>query len=133
MVDSRQLQRWQINEAGLPAGTIVRFRPPSFFSQYGRYIGIGLLQIVSAQSGLIAGLLLQRRRRQRAEDSLRESEERFREMADTAPFMVWRSGVDQRCDYFNRPWLDFRGRSLDEELGEGWIDGLHPEGIENAA
>jgi PAS domain S-box-containing protein len=126
IVDWRQLQRWQIPEARLPAGTIVMFRPASFLAQYGRYVGIGLL-IFSAQFGLIAGLLLQRRRRHNAEDSLRESEGRFHAMADTAPVMIWRSGVDQRCDYFNRPWLDFRGRTLEEELGEGWLDGLHPD------
>ena len=74
------------------------------------------------QTLLIAGLLIQRRNRRRAEHSLRESEERFRVMADTAPVMVWRAGPDQRCDFFNKPWLEFWGRRLQDELGEGWTE-----------
>ncbi len=65
--------------------------------------------------------------RARAEQALRESEERFRLMADTAPVMLWMSGTDKLCNYFNRPWLDFTGRSLDAELGNGWADGVHSE------
>jgi len=65
--------------------------------------------------------------RYRAEQVLRESEERFRLVADTAPVMIWSSGTDKRCDYFNRPWLEFTGRPLAAELGNGWADGIHPE------
>ena len=79
---------------------------------------------------LIAGLLIQRRNRWRAERSLRESEERFRVMADTAPVMVWRAGPDQRCDFFNEPWLAFRGRRLQDEIGDGWTEGVHPDDLQ---
>jgi PAS domain S-box-containing protein len=65
--------------------------------------------------------------RKRVEDVLRESEERFRLVANTAPVMIWMSGTDKRCDYFNKPWLDFTGRSLEAELGNGWTDGVHSE------
>jgi PAS domain S-box-containing protein len=57
--------------------------------------------------------------------ALRESEERFRVMADSAPVMLWVSGVDMQCTYFNRGWLEFTGRSLDAELGSGWTAGVH--------
>ena len=61
----------------------------------------------------------------RAEESLRESEERFRLVANTAPVMIWMSGLDKLCTYFNEPWLNFRGRSLQQEMGQGWVEGIH--------
>jgi PAS domain S-box-containing protein len=54
-------------------------------------------------------------------------EERFRRLADSAPVMIWVAGLDARCVYFNRAWLDFRGRTLDDEMGNGWTAGLHPD------
>ena len=65
--------------------------------------------------------------RKHAESALRESEERFRNMADTAPVMIWIAGLDKLCTYFNKCWLDFTGHSLDQKIGEGWIAGVHPE------
>jgi len=65
----------------------------------------------------------------RAEASLRESEERFRLVANTAPVMIWMSATDKLCTYFNRPWLEFSGRSLEQELGNGWTAGIHPEDV----
>ena len=63
--------------------------------------------------------------RRRAEQILRESEERFRLVANTAPVMIWMSGIDKLCNYFNQPWLEFTGRPLESELGNGWADGVH--------
>ena len=65
----------------------------------------------------------------RAQEALRESEERFRLVANTAPVLIWMSGPDKLCNYLNQPWLDFRGRSLEAELGIGWTEGLHPDDL----
>jgi PAS domain S-box-containing protein len=65
-----------------------------------------------------------------AEDALRESEARFRTMANTAPVMIWMSGPDKLCTFFNKGWLDFTGRSLEQELGNGWAEGVHHQDFE---
>jgi formate hydrogenlyase transcriptional activator len=65
--------------------------------------------------------------RKRAEEALRESEERFRNMADTAPVMIWVAGPDKLCTFFNKCCLDFTGQSLEQKTGDGWIAGVHPE------
>jgi PAS domain S-box-containing protein len=69
--------------------------------------------------------------RKEAENALMESEERFRLVADRAPVMVWMAGEDALFHYFNEPWLKFRGRSLDQEKGNAWTEGIHPEDLQN--
>ena len=64
-----------------------------------------------------------------AELALRESEERFRLVANTAPVMIWMAGPDKRYNYFNLPWLEFTGRPLRAEIGDGWAEGVHPEDL----
>ncbi|MDD5083945.1 MAG: CHASE4 domain-containing protein [Candidatus Moranbacteria bacterium] len=59
-----------------------------------------------------------------------ESESRFQTVADLAPVMIWMSGADKQYSYFNKGWLDFTGRSADEELGNGWAKGVHPDDID---
>ena len=54
----------------------------------------------------------------------------FLEIADIAPVMIWIAGPDKRCNYFNRPWLDFTGRELQDELGNGWAEGVYDEDLE---
>jgi PAS domain S-box-containing protein len=70
------------------------------------------------------------RQRQRAELALRESEARFRTMADSAPVLLWISGTDRQCTFFNQSWLKFTGRSLEQELGNGWAEGVHPHDLQ---
>ncbi len=65
-------------------------------------------------------------------DQLRESEQRFRNMADTAPVMIWISGADRLCTFFNKTWLTFTGRSMEEEHGDGWSKGIHPGDMERS-
>jgi len=59
----------------------------------------------------------------------RESEQRFRLVANTAPVMIWMSGPDKLCTYFNLPWLEFSGRPLEAELGNGWSERVHPQDL----
>jgi PAS domain S-box-containing protein len=72
------------------------------------------------------GMAVDTTERRKAEDAVRESEARFRLVANTAPVMIWMSGPDKVCHYFNQPWLDFTGRPLEAELGNRWSEGVHP-------
>ena len=62
---------------------------------------------------------------------LSEGEAQFREMADTAPVMLWRSRADKLCDWFNKTWLDFTGRTMEQEFGNGWTEAIHPDDLDH--
>ena len=71
--------------------------------------------------------MAERRARQQAETALRASEARFRTMAEAAPVLLWTAGEDMGCTYFNQQWLAFTGRTMEQELGYGWVDNVHPD------
>jgi two-component system, LuxR family, sensor kinase FixL len=76
---------------------------------------------------LVADVFANALARRRAASAARESEDRFRLLADTAPLMIWMTGHDGRRTYFNRRWLDMTGRQADEDVGEAWIETVHPD------
>jgi PAS domain S-box-containing protein len=65
-------------------------------------------------------------------ERMRESEERFRTIANSAPVTIWITGVDKQCSYVNQAWIDLTGRPFEAALGEGWADTIHPQDVERA-
>ncbi len=126
----------------------LRFGPPAtsaslliliFVSIWGAAKGLGpfaalspMQSVLSLQMFLLAisvpliflAAVIEERRKK--EESLRESEERFRTMADTAPVLIWTTDADKLCTFVSQTWLDLTGRIFEEELGNGWADDIHP-------
>ena len=127
--DWRELKKWGISESRIPAGSVVQFRQPGLWEQYQGYI-VSALLLVGLQSALIGTLLVQRARRARAEQELRESEERFRLMANGLPVMVWTARPDTTLDFVNDTIVTFTGSSAAKLLDNGWLEHIHPDDVE---
>jgi len=67
--------------------------------------------------------------RKRTDHALRESEQRFRAIADSAPALIWMAGAGREWTFVNQVWLDFTGRTPEQEFGDGWTAGLHPDDL----
>ena len=83
---------------------------------------VGRLRLVAS---VFAGALA----RQRADAALRASEGRFRTLADNSSSMVWMAGLDNRASWLSRRWLEFVGHPMEHELGDGWVQGVHPADV----
>jgi two-component system, LuxR family, sensor kinase FixL len=91
-------------------------------------LSIQIFLIVLSIPMLFLGAVIEERAT--GETERRESESRFRIVADAAPILIRMSGVDKLCTFFNKPWLEFTGRSLEQELGNGWAEGVHPDDLQ---
>jgi len=129
-VDWRALHRWHIQESALPLGGVILNRPPTLWLRYRGYIIVAIVLIV-AQSILIAGLLWQRARKRKAEAVLRESEKRFRVMANTTPSLIWMCDHEGKVTYLNDRRLAFTGAPPDSQYGDAWNAYVHRDDLEN--
>ncbi|CAK0760660.1 two-component system, sensor histidine kinase [Gammaproteobacteria bacterium] len=68
--------------------------------------------------------------RKLTENALLETEHLYRSLANGVSTLIWKSGTDKLCNYFNEPWLRFTGRTLEQEMGNGWTEGVHPDDLE---
>ena len=90
--------------------------------------GVLYMQLFLIALGIpIMSLAVVLEQQRKTQHSLRESEARFRNMADTAPVMIWISGPDKLATFFNKGWLEFTGRRMEDELGYGWASGIPPD------
>lgn len=85
------------------------------------------------QDGAIGGIIVYTEiinDRINLEIELRESEQKYRTLVNSGQALIWTSDINKMCDYFNDPWLRFTGRSIEQELGNGWTAGVHPDDYE---
>lgn len=98
-----------------------------------RWIEAKMNPTIDAHGKLIRidGIAANITRRKLVETELIEKEVQYRNLADSGMALVWAADTDKLCMYFNKPWLEFTGRTLEQELGNGWIEGVHPDELES--
>jgi len=90
-------------------------------------LSLQLFLLFTAASFMVLAALVEENKTDKQQ--LSESEQRFRLVADNAPALIWISGTDKLCTYFNKTWLDFTGRLIEQELGNGWLEVVHGDDL----
>jgi PAS domain S-box-containing protein len=131
--DDIQLAESAIQRALDPSGDgsysvqyrIIRYsdKKPIWISAHGR------VYFSNGRPERFIGTVIDINKEKTEEQNLKESVELFQTMADNVPAMIWMSGTDKFNDYFNKAWLEFRGRTREDESKEGWLTGVHPADI----
>lgn len=127
-VDWKALRRWNIPESALPPGTVVLNRDLTLWQRYRGYVLAAVLIIVT-QALLIIALLWQRTRKRRAEAVLRESEERFRLLANTSPALIWMCDTEGKTTFLNDRRLAYTGPDVNAGYGDTWMEYIHPDDL----
>jgi len=129
-----------------PVGAAAGLTLMSMIAVFGAISDRGPFRFQTAEAGLVSlqlflffvsvpimFLSVLSRQQRKTDASLRESEQRFRSLVDTAPVMVWMCGADMQCTFLNKPWLDFTGHPLEKQLGSGWLECVHPDDLPKCA
>ena len=126
--DARQLERWGLDQRRLPEGAVVLHRSRTLWGDFRNEV-VGVVVVFILLLGLIAALVTEGARKRRAETSLRESELRFRTLADSTQALLWLSDPDDRLTFVNRRWLELTGSTREAQAGRPWPDQVHPDDL----
>jgi PAS domain S-box-containing protein len=126
-VDSRALHRWSISESALPPGSVILYKEPTLWERGKKYFLIGI-GVIAIQALWLIGLLWQRRRTRKAQATLRESENRFRVMADTTPSLIRMCDEKGKVTYQNEQRRSFTG-DAGASNSDSWAACVHPDDV----
>lgn len=130
VLDWRELQHWKIPGSLLPPGTVVLYREPTLWERGQKYF-LAAIGVIVVQALWIFALFWQRARKRKAEAVLRESERRFRVMADTTPSLIWMCDNQGKVTYLNEQRLSFTGSDPNAGYGGTWTAYVHPDDLKN--
>lgn len=133
--DDRDLVKQEIKKALDPAGPgncEIQYRIVRYDNNEVRWVKVQGKTFFNSnkQAETFIGTILDITNEKNEERQLIESVEMFQTMADNVPAMIWMSGSDKFNDYFNKAWLEFTGRTLQQEANEGWLESVHPEEVD---